>query len=199
LVNNAAIYFPKIFSDINRDDLERMHQLNLVAPFFITQGLMKNICSSNNKSVINIIDALWDRPRPKYAHYSITKGGLAILTKALAVELAPNIRVNAVAPGAILLKDGHGESFRKKIIEKIPMGFLGDCSEIGEAVCYLAKSKYVTGQIISVDGGMSISPLSDTALYPCISSTTSLPSSSIPLPAISPGFTHILSTRSGWL
>src|SRR5579871_4473997 len=101
VVHNASLFAPKRFSNIHRNDLREMLAVNLEAPFFITQGLLKHLEKASSPSVINIVDAMWQRPCPEFSHYAVSKAGLAILTKALGNELAPKIRVNAVAPGAI--------------------------------------------------------------------------------------------------
>ena len=111
----------------------------------------------NNGCVINILDALWDRPSINFSHYAVTKAGLAILTKSLAKELAPTIRVNAISPGAIMFQDFHTLEHREKTLAQIPQKRLGTGSEIAEAVLFLAqKGQYITGQLLAVDGGRSI-------------------------------------------
>jgi pteridine reductase len=157
IVHNASVFKPDPYQNISRDSYRVMQAVNLEAPFFITQALLPRLKESQNPSVVNIIDALWDRPNPKYSHYSVAKAGLAILTKVLARELAPAIRVNAVAPGAILFQPFHTEEIRKETIKKIPLQALGSLSDIGDAVIFLAETRYMTGEILVVDGGRSLS------------------------------------------
>ncbi len=100
--------------------------------------------------------ALWQKPHKNFSHYAVSKAGLAILTKALAVELAPKIRVNAVAPGAILFQDFHDDLVRLQTLDKIPLKRLGEAEEIAAAVIFLAQSKYISSEILVVDGGRSL-------------------------------------------
>lgn len=157
LVHNASTFSPKPFKDITQSDLSEMLGVNLEAPFFITQNLLPLLEASTSPSVINILDAMWERPSKNFSHYAVSKAGLAILTRALASELAPNIRVNAVAPGAILFQPFHSNEVRMRTLERIPMQRLGEPEDVAEAVWFLfAKALYATGTILSVDGGRSI-------------------------------------------
>ena len=109
-------------------------------------------------SVINITDINIDKGLPGFSIYSAAKGGLKAITKVLAKELAPNIRVNAVAPGAILEPPGKSWSEEElaKIVSKIPLNRIGDESDIANTVKFIVDSKYITGQTINVDGGRSL-------------------------------------------
>lgn len=156
IVHNASAFTPKKFSDISRRDWQEMMAINLDAPFFITQGLLTLLNKSSHASVINILDAMWMRPTPQFSHYAISKAGLAILTRALASELAPHVRVNAVAPGAILFQPFHTEKVRIKTIEGIPKKRLGTPEDVAEAVIFLSEASYATGEILVIDGGRSI-------------------------------------------
>lgn len=157
LVNNASTFYPVPFAHVTRDAFREMVSVNLEAPFFITQGLLPELKKGDLPSVINILDAMWDRPSPKFSHYAASKAGLAILTRALAVELAPDIRVNGVAPGAILFQPFHTEAIRDRIIERIPQKKLGDPKDIADAVVYLSqRATYAVGEIFVIDGGRSV-------------------------------------------
>lgn len=159
LVNNASLFSPCAFFNVNRSLFHDMQAVNLEAPFFITQGLLPMLSLAPSPSVINIVDAMWQRPSPKYTHYAISKAGLALLTRALAIELAPHIRVNAVAPGAIIFQPFHTEEVRQKTLKRIPAQRLGRPEDIAEAVIYLSdKADYATGEILVIDGGRSIMP-----------------------------------------
>jgi pteridine reductase len=155
LVNNAAIFGPKAFEEIKRTEFRKMQSINLEAPFFITQELVPMLKKSPKGCVINIVDALWDRPYKYYSHYAVSKAGLAILTKSLALELSPYVRVNAIAPGAIMFPDFYDEDKKRRILELIPLKRLGNTSEIGHAVAFLTEGT-LTGQILTLDGGRSI-------------------------------------------
>jgi pteridine reductase len=157
LVHNASAFSSTAFPGINRKNYRAMMAINLDAPFFITQGLLPLLKKTSHPSVINIIDAMWKRPSPKFSHYAISKAGLAILTRALACELAPDIRVNAIAPGAIMFQPFHTKEMRERTIARIPHQRLGLLEDISEAVVYLSEhAKYAAGEILVIDGGRSI-------------------------------------------
>lgn len=157
LVHNASAFSPVEFAKINRKVFKDMWAINLEAPFFVTQGLLPLLKAAPFGSVINIIDAMWQRPSPKFSHYAVSKAGLAILTRALASELAPHIRVNAVAPGAILFQPFHSQEARDKTLERIPFKRLGSPEDIANAVVFLSdEAHYATGEILVIDGGRSI-------------------------------------------
>lgn len=156
IVHNASRFKPEAFEVTTRESYRAMQAVNLDAPYFVTQSLLPLLKKSKNPSVINIIDALWERPSPNYSHYAVGKAGLAILTKVLARELAPHIRVNAVAPGAILFQPFHSEETRKETLSKIPLKALGTPNDIGQAVIFAARSSYMTGEILAIDGGRSL-------------------------------------------
>lgn len=156
LVNNASLFYPKPFLQISRDDYDKMQAINAQAPFFLIQSLF-DLLSSVKGCVVNILDALWDKPSINYSHYSASKASLAIFTKSLAKELAPHIRVNAVSPGAILFQDFHTESNRQKTLSQIPQQRLGTVKEVAQAVLFLSdNASYTTGHFLTVDGGRSI-------------------------------------------
>jgi len=154
LVNNAAIYESKALGEIDYAAWDKMLALNLEAPFFVIQGLLPLLKKSSSASVINITDSGLDWPDAKYAHYFASKGGLSMLTKVLALELAPDIRVNSVAPGTVAFPPGFSEEAQESILHDIPMGRIGSPDDIAKAVCYLvSKGSYITGQSLAVDGG----------------------------------------------
>jgi pteridine reductase len=156
LVNNAAIYEREPFGFIDRAAYDRMMDINLAAPFFLTQGLLKSLQMTPDPQVINICDIAGDRPISRYAHYSLSKAGLIMLTRALAVELGPRIRVNGVSPGAILFPDDFDEALKAEIIDRVPLKREGSAEDIARAVVYLARdASYTSGQILNVDGGRS--------------------------------------------
>lgn len=157
LINSASMYTQRPFEAIEREQFRNMQAVNLEAPFFITQSLLPLLRQGPKSSVINIIDALWERPSSYFADYAASKAGLAILTRALAKELAPEIRVNGVAPGAILFAPFVSSEQREKIIQKIPFKRSGEVKDIAEAVVFLSEqARYITGEILVVDGGRSL-------------------------------------------
>lgn len=157
LVNNASTFSPKPFVDVEREDLKQMLTVNLEAPYFITQGLLPELKSASSPSVINILDAMWERPSKRFSHYAVSKAALAIFTRAMGNELAPQIRVNAISPGAILFQPFHTEEVRRKTIAGIPAKRLGTPSDIAEAVVFMSdQCHYAYGEIFAIDGGRSI-------------------------------------------
>jgi pteridine reductase len=112
--------------------------------------------------VLSIVDIAGERPVPGYAHYCVSKAGLHMLTRALAVELAPDIRVNGISPGTVLPPENLDEPTAQAILASIPQGRFGGSEDIGKLAAFLAlECPHITGQIISVDGGRSIAgPLS---------------------------------------
>ena len=130
---------------------------NLRAPLFICQQAAPELRKTAG-AIVNIVDIHADRPLKGYPVYSIAKAGLAAMTRSLAVELAPAVRVNAVAPGAIAWpEDGQfDEPERQRILATTPLARMGSAEDIAQAVHFLACATYVTGEIIAVDGGRSI-------------------------------------------
>ncbi|MCZ6870238.1 MAG: pteridine reductase [Gammaproteobacteria bacterium] len=157
LVNNASTFYRTRLGEVTRAQWDEVMGVNLGGPFFLTQGLLPSLERAKG-SVVNVTDIHAERPLGGYPIYSMAKAGLAMMTRALARELAPGVRVNAVAPGAILWPVGEepSESVQQRILERIPMGRFGEPQDIARAVLYLAEAQYVTGQSLSVDGGRSI-------------------------------------------
>jgi len=158
LVNNASVFYPTSTENSTIDDWDKIININLRAPFFITTGLSKVLTTSQG-SIINIIDIHSDRPLKKFSIYNISKAGLKMLTKTLAKELAPNIRANGISPGSILWpqdKSQLSEKEKMMILDRIPLNRQGSPNDIAQAVLFLANSKYITGQVINIDGGRSL-------------------------------------------
>jgi pteridine reductase len=157
LVNNASSFFPLALGAIEASQWEELIGSNLRAPLFIAQEAAPEL-AKNEGAIVNIVDIHAERPLKGYPVYSIAKAGLAALTRSLAVELAPRVRVNGVAPGAIAWpEDGQFEaSERERVIRTTPLGRTGTAEDIAQAVHFLACAPYVTGQILAVDGGRSI-------------------------------------------
>ena len=157
LVNNASAFFPVPIGSVEASHWEELIGSNLRAPLFISQEAAPELARTGG-SIVNIVDIHADRPLKGYAVYSIAKAGLAALTRSLALELAPQVRVNGVAPGAIAWpEDGQFDAEeRKRIVATTPLARTGTPEDIAQAVHYLACAPYVTGQIIAVDGGRSV-------------------------------------------
>ncbi|HEX7250778.1 MAG TPA: pteridine reductase [Burkholderiales bacterium] len=157
LVNNASAFFPVAMGSIEASHWEELVGSNLRAPLFICQEAAPHLKKARG-AIVNIVDIHADRPLKGYPVYSVAKGGLAALTRSLAIELAPEVRVNGVAPGAIAWpEDGQFDpAERDRIVATTPLARMGTPGDIAQAVHFLACAPYVTGQILAVDGGRSI-------------------------------------------
>lgn len=157
LINNASTFYPTPIDEISEDHWEKLIGSNLKGPLFLIHGL-KNELSKSQGSIINITDTNLTKGVANYSIYSAAKAGLEAITKGLARELAPEIKVNAIAPGAILEPPdvSWSEEQKNKVIENIPLKRMGSEKDIANAVKFLSYSKYITGQIIKVDGGRSL-------------------------------------------
>ena len=157
LVNNASTFYPTPIEDVSEDHWNKLIGSNLKGPLFLIQGLKDKLKLSKG-SIINISDTNLTKGVPNYSIYSAAKAGLEAITKSLARELAPDIKVNAVAPGAMLEPPDvtWTDEQKSKVIENIPLNRMGSEKDIAETVKFLAHSEYITGQIIKVDGGRSL-------------------------------------------
>jgi len=157
LINNASTFYPTPIDDISEEHWEKLVGSNLKGPLFLIQGLKQKLKESKG-SIINITDTNLSKGVANYSIYSAAKAGLESITKGLARELAPEIKVNAIAPGAMLEPPDvtWTEEQKSKVIESIPLKRMGSEKDIAEAVKFLAQSQYITGQIIKVDGGRSL-------------------------------------------
>jgi len=158
LVNNASSFDPTPLGAVSEAQWQALFDSNLKAPFFLLQALLPTLRAQRG-AVVNLIDIYAERPLKGYSVYSISKAGLAMLTRSMARELAPEVRVNGVAPGAILWPEqpsAEQAAAQQRILSQTPLGRTGRLKEIAEAVHFLAEATYVTGQIIAVDGGRSL-------------------------------------------
>jgi len=158
LVNNASTYFATPLGEVGEDAWQRIVGSNLKAPLFLIQAAAPHLRRTGG-AVVNIADIHAERPNRGYAVYCAAKAGLVGLTRALAVDLAPEVRVNAVAPGAILWPDDVelGEAERHGIVASTLLQRVGSPEDIARAVRFLLlDAPYVTGQVINVDGGRSV-------------------------------------------
>ena len=154
LINNASSFYSTPIVKDNLNDWDDLINSNVKGPLAIVKYFASYLKQSSG-AVINLSDAMIIRGMKDYSIYSVAKGGLETLTKSLAKELAPDIRVNAVAPGAILLPSD-GSSNEETLITNIPLGRIGKEEDISSAVFYLSQNKYITGQVLRVDGGRSL-------------------------------------------
>ena len=162
LVNNASGFFPTPLGSITPAQWDELMASNLKAPLFLSQAAAPALKKTGG-AIVNIIDIHAERPLKDYVAYSAAKAGLAGLTRSLALELAPEVRVNGVSPGAINWPDDDanrgqfGAAERARILAATPLAREGGEDEIAKTVAFLLEgTAYVTGQIIAVDGGRSI-------------------------------------------
>ena len=157
LVNNASIFYPRKIGRIEPRHWDELVGSNLRAPLFVAQAAAPHLKEARGV-IVNITDIHAERPLKGFALYSVAKGGLAALTRSLALELAPEVRVNAVAPGAIAWPDDgkFDNAERQRIVATTPLGRIGTPADIAQAVHFLATAPFVTGHTLAVDGGRSV-------------------------------------------
>jgi pteridine reductase len=157
LVNNASGFYPTPIAEATESQWEELMGSNLRAPFFLAQAAAPLLRSSGG-AIINLVDIHAERPLKSYPIYSMAKAGNAMMVKSLARELGPEVRVNGVAPGAILWpEEGLSEEAQTNILTRIPLERPGTPEDIARTVLFLAgDADYITGQIIAVDGGRSV-------------------------------------------
>ncbi|HEU4403321.1 MAG TPA: SDR family oxidoreductase, partial [Candidatus Polarisedimenticolia bacterium] len=150
LINNASIFFPGTLMDIGYGDLMRHMHINAWTPFVLSREFARLV---RRGTIINLLDTKIAGHDREHAAYILSKHMLSILTRMCALEFAPDVTVNAVAPGLILPPAGKDESYLDRLAEKVPLRKHGGPGDIADAAIYLLKSDFVTGQIIFVDGG----------------------------------------------
>jgi pteridine reductase len=157
LVNNASSFYPTPPGEITQAHWDDLVGSNLKAPLFLSQAALPALREARG-AIINLIDVHAQRPLRNHTVYGSAKAGLAMLTRSLAKDLAPEVRVNGVSPGAILWpENGMDDATRESILKQIPLARAGQPEDVAGCVLYLVKdATYVTGQIIAVDGGRSI-------------------------------------------
>ena len=160
LVNNASSYYPTELGTIKLEQWEDLMGSNLKAPLFLSQAAA-NALQASEGCIINITDMHIERPKKNYIVYSAAKAGLVSLTKSLAQELAPRVRVNAVAPGPVLWPDSNqefDEQYRQQVINQTLLKRTGEPSDIAKAVKFLIyDAPFITGHVLAVDGGRHLS------------------------------------------
>ncbi|MCC2615904.1 pteridine reductase [Aestuariibacter halophilus] len=160
LVNNASAFYPTPVGDITTDDWHILMGSNAQGPLFLSQYLQKHL-ARNQGVIVNMVDIHAERPLASHTVYCMAKAALVAMTRSLAIELAPQVRVNGVAPGAILWPEAPlSEQDKGDILQQIPLGSLGTPDDIARTIAFLVASPYITGQIIAVDGGRSIASAS---------------------------------------
>ena len=157
LVNNASTFYPTPVGEITEDDWTELTGSNFKAPLFLSQAVAPHL-RQHDGAIVNIVDIHAHRPLRDHVLYGSAKAALAMLTRSLAKDLAPAIRVNGVSPGAILWPEsGMTDTAQESILRQIPLQRAGEPDDIASCVLYLLRdASYVTGQILAVDGGRSV-------------------------------------------
>lgn len=156
LINNASVFYPTPLQAVTTRQWQEIMNINLSAPLFLSLAARGHLAATAG-CIINLGDIYADILLPDHSLYCISKSALTTLTKSLAIELAPEIRVNAIAPGAILWHDNINSGQQKEILEQIPLGKTGKVEDIVNAVDFLVnRGDYITGQVITIDGGRSM-------------------------------------------
>jgi glucose 1-dehydrogenase len=154
LVNNAAVFLPGDLRTTSLEDWDRQLALDLRAPFLLARAFVDGLPRGARASIVNVTDARVRRPGGGHLAYRVAKAGLAHLTELLAVELAPEITVNAVAPGAMLAPPGESTvAFEQRVVSGVPLGRAGGAEPVAGAVLFLLRQDFVTGAVLPVDGG----------------------------------------------
>ena len=157
LINNASSFYPTPIEDASMDEWNNLMATNATTPLFLTQALLPFL-KKGKGCIINISDTLAPSGIKNFSLYSGAKSALEGITKSLAKELAPDIRVNAISPGAILWPEDEdlSEDQQKQRLAKVPLGRIGCPEDISSLAVFLSEAEYITGQVIKVDGGRSI-------------------------------------------
>lgn len=156
LVNNAAAFAPTVFAETGADAFDALMATNARAPFLLAQAAAPHLRAARG-AIVNIGDLYAERPRADLVAYAASKAALLGLTRGLAVALAPEVRVNAVSPGAILWpEDGADPAQQEGILASTPLARLGTAEEIADAVAWLLRGGFVTGEVLRLDGGRSL-------------------------------------------
>ncbi|HQQ61993.1 MAG TPA: pteridine reductase [Pseudomonadales bacterium] len=159
LINNASGFYSTPLAKATEQQWDELLGSNAKAPFFLAQALAKTL-SENNGAIINIADIYADKPLGEHSIYCIAKAANVMLTKSLARDMAPHVRVNGIAPGAILWPNQGGANdttAQQTLLEKIPLARTGTPQDIAQAILFLLRdAPYMTGQVITIDGGRTI-------------------------------------------
>lgn len=159
LINNASSYYSTELGKINEDNWQDLMGSNLKAPLFLSQAAAPELRETNG-CIVNITDMHIERPKKGYIVYSVSKAGLVTLTKSLAHELSPDVRVNAVAPGPVLWPEDNpqfDEVYRQRVISQTLLKRIGEGNDVAKAVKFLiADAPFITGHVLAVDGGRSL-------------------------------------------
>jgi NAD(P)-dependent dehydrogenase (short-subunit alcohol dehydrogenase family) len=155
LVNNAGMFFPAKFEELTEEQWDRILDTNLKSQFLCSQAATPMLRRSGQGRIINFASLGGLLAWPAYTHYCVSKAGVIMLTRCLARALAPEITVNAIAPGTISF-DGDAPGLAEDYVQRTPLHRTGTAKDIDDAVVFLAQSAFITGQVIVVDGGRTL-------------------------------------------
>ncbi|MDX1413985.1 MAG: SDR family oxidoreductase [Candidatus Promineifilaceae bacterium] len=156
LINNASIWLKASFLDINYEEWQAAIDVNLTGPFLCAQAAAPYMLAQQSGLIINITDLSAFQTWPKYAHHAASKAGLVALTKVMAAELAPHVRVNAVAPGTVLLPPNADQKKIRWAKENSLLKRVGEPQDVARTVIFLAEMDFITGAVYFVDGGRAL-------------------------------------------
>lgn len=158
IINNASQFYPTTIGNTTEEQWEQLFASNVKGAYFLSQSLI-DLLILREGFIVNIADIHAQKPLKAYAVYCMAKAALVMMTKAMAKECAPSVRINAIAPGAILWPE-HGASLsegeKDKVLSKIPLKKQGQAYHIAQAVMGLIENEYITGQVLAVDGGRGL-------------------------------------------
>jgi pteridine reductase len=155
LINGAASFEQSDLLDVDEEAWDAVMAINLKAPFLVVREAA-DLLQASEGSVVNMVDLSAFQPWVRYPHHSVSKAGLLHLTRILARVMAPRVRVNAIAPGAVLPPDDFSDDERELERARTPVGHLGSPEDIVRTVLFLAASPFITGEVVVVDGGRSL-------------------------------------------
>jgi pteridine reductase len=156
LVNSAALFYRTPFPSLMEADWDRFMAVNLKAPFLLSRLVGEHMCRQGVGKIINLADIAGSKAWADFIPYSVSKAGLLALTAGLAKALAPAVQVNAISPGTVLLPEGSTPEEREQAVRLVPLRRLGSPEDVTRAALYLLESDFVTGEVLSVDGGQRL-------------------------------------------
>lgn len=158
LVNSASMFKKKDFLELSYEEWQRVLNVNLTGPFLCSQAAARLMLEQDepNGSIVNIIDNSALQPWASFAHHGVAKSGLLMLSKIMARRLAPHIRVNAIAPGPVMKEPGRTDESWDLLAQRLPLKRNGTPEDVGRAVAFLCQEDFLTGTVLNVDGGESL-------------------------------------------
>jgi NAD(P)-dependent dehydrogenase (short-subunit alcohol dehydrogenase family) len=157
LVNSAAIFNRTPFEDATQEDWDSHLEINLRGPWLFAKAVGPSMKARGAGVIVNLVDAAMERPYVNYLPYAVSKAGLASLTRGLARALAPEVRVNAVAPGTVLWPEDYTDEQKEPVVLRTPLQRIGTPEDVARTVLFLIEgSDFITGAVVPVDGGFSL-------------------------------------------